>query len=175
MFRTALTSSTENGNKLRGTKRRSLGSMVLATFGMMSAPCLADDLDPPCTLALAKSHELIKATYGGVVDGVELSVIDHWENTPYHPGSEQLAFVLRSKGQGKVDGSVAARAHALMNDHGLQNRLSRSIVQACPCIDVVSYRFEQPEYAISYSRQADGVSRSERADLVAQASSLFMP
>ena len=92
----------------------------MATFGMMATPCLAKDQDSGCSEALASSNQALKASYGPVVEAVELAQIENWENTPYHPGSEQLAFVLKSKPSGSTGGGITTRAHALMANQIVQ-------------------------------------------------------
>lgn len=176
MLRTLLTTVNRRSNQRRHRKRLGLSSLAIATFGIAGGPCLASDQDQACTKALAQSSQLIKATYGPVVNGVELAGLDQWDNnSPYHPDSEQLSFVLRSQASGKGDAAIAARAHTLMANQALQANLSRAIEQACPSIDVVSFRFEHPSYSVSYSRQSNGVSRRESSETVAQAPILLMP
>lgn len=159
----------------RGSKRRAIGSVAMATFGMMATPCLAKDQDSGCSEVLASSNQALKASYGPVVEAVELAQIENWENTPYHPGSEQLAFVLKSKPSGSTGGGITTRAHALMANQIVQASISKRIVQACPTIDVVSYRFENPDYAVSYSRQSDGLIRQQSSETLAQNQILLMP
>jgi hypothetical protein len=57
----------------------------------------------------------------------------------------------------------------------VQASISKRIVQACPTIDVVSYRFENPDYAVSYSRQSDGLIRQQSSETLAQNQILLMP
>ena len=176
MLRTLLTIVNRRNSERRQRKRLGLSSLAIATLGLVSGPCLASDQDQACAKVLAHSSQVIKATYGSVVNGVVLAGLDQWDNnSPYHPNSEQLSFVLRSQASGQKDAANAARAHALMANQALQASLSQAIEQACPGIDVVSYRFEQPNYAISYSRQANGVRRHESSETLAQAPILLMP
>mgnify|MGYP006275743313 CR=1 FL=1 len=175
MFRTFLATALRNGRSQQGGMRLSIGSIALASIGMVITPCMASDQDQACAEAMARSHQVIQARYGPVVDGVELADIDHWETTPYHPGSEQLAFLLRSRAQGSGRGTNQASARDLMADRQLQARLSLHIVKACPGIDVVSYRLEERGTAISYSREINGLSRRESTETIARAPMVITP
>lgn len=155
------------------SKRPGLGSVAIATIGLVTTPCLAQDQG--CTEALARGHQVLNARYGPVVEGVELAGIEDWENTSHHPGSQQLAFVVRSKPGGTNDRTIAAHSHALMANQSIQASISRSIVKACPTIDVVSYRFEDPDDAVSHSRQSDGLIRSWSSETLANNPILLMP
>jgi len=175
VLRNLLTYLHRAGNLQPTSKRLGLGSVAMATLGMVTTPCLANDQDQGCAEALAHSNQVLKASYGPVVEGVELAAIDDWENTPYHPGSEQLAFVLKSKPSRTTTTAITARSHDLMANQIIQASLSKSIVKACPTIDVVSYRFENPDYAVSYSRQSEGLIRRQSSETLATNPILLMP
>jgi len=137
--------STVVGSIARAGKIAGCVGMVACSFVLLPpGSCLANDQDQDCAEALASTSQLIKARFGPVLEAVDLDSIKNWRNTPYHPGSEQLTFLLKSQLKGGVEGmtpsGLARSPDSLMANQNLQAELARRIVQACPLIDLVSFQ-----------------------------------
>ena len=137
-------------------RRSALPVLVAFIVGSLFCTARAEEKTPRCSEEIYNVGSEMIRSYGVKMAWVKTRPITDQEN-PY-PGSMSQFFAMDARYHGLPEEKKAGvMASNFFNSRGVQLRLAKRVMEACPSISIVEFGFAWSDDSIPYYRMSSGL------------------